>query len=99
MTITLVKQQPGSWQGKPRRQLALFSRISASDWDGLFEIADGRQCGTRRIIREALHEYIVRHRSEAARNEVRITVSGGDGDGILRKIVHSVFGGPALPTE
>ena len=92
MTITITKQQPGSWSGKYRRQLSLATRVSAADWDAIFDIADNRQCGTRRLIREALREYIERHHP-ASREALRIEVRGRDGRGLLGKLVKIFDGG------
>lgn len=92
MTITIIKQQPGSWTAKNRRTQTLATRVSAADWDGIFALAEERQCGARGIIREALREYIDRHRAPARGDDLRITVRGGDGTQVLQKIKH-FFGG------
>lgn len=91
MTITLIKQQPGSWSGRARRQVALTSRISAADWDRLFDYANEHQRSTQGIVREALHDWLVQHCAE--RSSVRIEVSGG-GSGIFKKLAQ-LFDGSA----
>lgn len=93
MTITIIKQQPGSWATTPRRQQTLATRVSAADWDGIFALAEERQCGARGIIREALREYVERHPSKARGDELRITVRGNNGSGgIIGKLVRLLDG-------
>lgn len=100
MTITIIKQQPGSWATTPRRQQTLATRVSAADWDGIFALAEDRHCGARGIIREALREYVERHpskargdESKACVDELRITVRGNNGSGgIIGKLVRLLDG-------
>ena len=93
MTITIIKQQPGSWATAPRRQQTLATRVSAAEWDGIFALAEERQRGARGIIREALREYVERHPSKARGDELRITVRGNNGSGgIIGKLVRLLDG-------
>lgn len=91
MTINITKKQPGSWRGSGRRPLALFVRTSAREWDGIFEVAENTNNGVKRVVREALREYLARHNAPAERNMVRIEVTGS-GTQVLQKI-KSIFGG------
>lgn len=92
MIIVMAKNRQCSWTGKTRRELRLASRINAQEWDGLFALANETGTPVKRIVRDAVREYIARHRQQENRSEVCITVRGNDGTQVLQKIKH-FFGG------